>query len=199
VTHMNYGIRKVETDDELTHHGITGMHWGIRRWQYRDGSLTPEGRKKYGSLRERISKWKEDKQRKKAEKNETAEQRRARLIERGSPAEIKKHIREFNGEELASIQRRFATELQVMNTMSELTGEKSKAAKTPISSVKPNVNYVKTVGDIAQTAKNTTENVATAYNIVATAHNIRNHKSEGDAGYMPVLRLRSLYKDKSET
>lgn len=34
--------------DELRHHGILGMHWGIRRFQKKDGSLTPAGKKRYG-------------------------------------------------------------------------------------------------------------------------------------------------------
>lgn len=33
--------------DELYHHGILGMHWGIRRYQNKDGSLTAEGIKRY--------------------------------------------------------------------------------------------------------------------------------------------------------
>lgn len=33
--------------DELRHHGIKGMKWGIRRYQNEDGSLTPEGEKRY--------------------------------------------------------------------------------------------------------------------------------------------------------
>ena len=36
-------------DDELYHHGIKGQKWGIRRWQNEDGSLTPEGVKRYGT------------------------------------------------------------------------------------------------------------------------------------------------------
>ena len=32
----------------LQHHGIKGMKWGIRRYQNPDGSLTPEGQKRYG-------------------------------------------------------------------------------------------------------------------------------------------------------
>lgn len=35
-------------NDELKHWGILGMHWGIRRFQNPDGSLTPEGRERYG-------------------------------------------------------------------------------------------------------------------------------------------------------
>lgn len=32
---------------ELYHHGIQGQKWGVRRYQYEDGSLTPEGKKRY--------------------------------------------------------------------------------------------------------------------------------------------------------
>lgn len=36
-----------ETDFE--HHGIKGQRWGVRRYQNEDGTLTEEGKKKYGS------------------------------------------------------------------------------------------------------------------------------------------------------
>lgn len=35
------------SSEELRHHGIKGMRWGIRRYQNKDGSLTPAGRKRY--------------------------------------------------------------------------------------------------------------------------------------------------------
>ena len=33
--------------NEFYHHGIKGQHWGIRRYQYSDGSLTPAGLSRY--------------------------------------------------------------------------------------------------------------------------------------------------------
>lgn len=38
----------VELDTLLIHSGIKGQKWGVRRYQNEDGSLTPEGRKRYG-------------------------------------------------------------------------------------------------------------------------------------------------------
>lgn len=36
-------------NDYLTHHGIKGQKWGIRRYQNDDGTLTEEGKKRYGN------------------------------------------------------------------------------------------------------------------------------------------------------
>lgn len=40
---MNY----IYKDGELYHYGIKGMRWGVRRYQNKDGSLTPDGEKRY--------------------------------------------------------------------------------------------------------------------------------------------------------
>ena len=36
-------------DSELYHSGVKGMKWGIRRYQNADGTLTEEGRARYGA------------------------------------------------------------------------------------------------------------------------------------------------------
>jgi len=33
--------------DYVAHHGILGMKWGVRRYQNKDGSLTPKGKARY--------------------------------------------------------------------------------------------------------------------------------------------------------
>lgn len=43
-----YNMTYTAPNDYLMHHGVKGQKWGIRRYQNPDGSLTPEGLKRYG-------------------------------------------------------------------------------------------------------------------------------------------------------
>lgn len=52
-----YLIASEENLAYLAHHGIQGQKWGIRRFQNEDGSLTPEGRERYG-LNKPVRGWK---------------------------------------------------------------------------------------------------------------------------------------------
>ena len=44
----NYYI--LTSDCELYHWGVKGMKWGVRRYQNKDGSLTPAGKKRYDNM-----------------------------------------------------------------------------------------------------------------------------------------------------
>lgn len=39
---------QTNNNDVLSHHGVKGQKWGVRNYQYKDGSLTPKGKKRLG-------------------------------------------------------------------------------------------------------------------------------------------------------
>ena len=53
---MEFLITRAEHHDELTHWGIKGQKWGQRRYQNKDGSLTPAGQKRYNKEVEKLKK-----------------------------------------------------------------------------------------------------------------------------------------------
>ena len=57
-------------DNELQHFGIKGMKWGVRRYQNKDGSLTPAGKKRYDES---------DEEREEREKKEKSKKTKAKV------------------------------------------------------------------------------------------------------------------------
>jgi chromosome segregation ATPase len=48
VEYLNYINSIARNQEVIAHHGVKGQEWGKRKYQYEDGSLTPEGKKHYG-------------------------------------------------------------------------------------------------------------------------------------------------------
>ena len=87
-------------DEYLAHHGILGMKWGVRRYQNKDGTLTPEGRKRYGDGDTDSS-------------NENVDVKKARVLKSRSATELYKHADLFSDTELKQAYDRLNLEANI--------------------------------------------------------------------------------------
>lgn len=62
----------IDEVDELYHHGIKGMKWGIRRFQTKDGALTKAGQKRYNKEMEKLKAKKKELRNEERTKNKMA-------------------------------------------------------------------------------------------------------------------------------
>ena len=127
-------------NNELMHHGVVGMKWGVRRYQNKDGSLTAAGKKRYekemAKLREeqqtlkkkqatkakidKLNAMKEDVERQKRELDGDN-----KLVKKSSPKEVRKSPKEMSYDELQSTVNRMNLEARY----DQLNPEKVSAGK----------------------------------------------------------------------
>ena len=114
--------------DELKHYGIKGMKWGVRRFQNTDGSLTADGRKRYGS-EDLKSMQKQVNQGKNVV--DGVKKTRAKAAEKQTEKKIRDDLSKMSDQELRDIVNRLNMEeryMQVMKSRDVVTG-KSKVDK----------------------------------------------------------------------
>lgn len=100
-----------EREKELTHSGIKGQKWGLRRFQYTDGTLTPEGRKRYLKGGDRAIR-----------KAEKIQSKREKIL--SDRKKLYKHRNEFSKEELDKAMERFASQDRLREQMQSIKDAK---------------------------------------------------------------------------
>ena len=109
-------------ENELMHWGIKGMKWGVRRYQNKDGSLTPAGKKRYDKEMAKLKeeeKIAKNKLKTQAKLNKLDEKRKeVEALKRGKPIVKKtKHpskpsVKDMSDEELRQTVNRLLMEQQ---------------------------------------------------------------------------------------
>ena len=113
---MLKGVRIM--NNELTHYGIKGQKWGVRRYQKSDGSLTPEGEKRYGS-KEELQSLRDNKKQVDAVKKgiEGVQNKRNEQAKKANAGKIKNDLENMSDDELRAIVNRLNMEERYSQVM----------------------------------------------------------------------------------
>jgi len=162
----------------LYHHGIKGMHWGIRRFQNKDGSLTAEGIKRYRTdlnFKYKYDKYKAKQDAKAAEKAKQKEIKRVDKL-------MKKNSRKLTAEELEERINRLAMETRIVDL------ERGLDASKPSNKNNQGNNQEKGQGKVVGFGKKVAGDIISETGKVV---------AKGIAGYVGAKILKGVLGDKS--
>ena len=114
---MDKWIITADGSECVVHAGILGMKWGRRRYQNKDGSLTPEGRLRYGSKDDRDS-----------DANDKADQRY-------NSRQLRKNMKNMSDKELQEALNRKRNEQQLRQMLDDEISPGRKRANEILSSI----------------------------------------------------------------
>lgn len=131
-------------NNSLQHYGVLGMRWGVRRYQSKDGSLTPAGKKRYQKEMDKLKKEErmlKNKQKTKAmidkldKKRQSVDELKGKDKKQSVPK--KKKIKDLSDDELRNLVNRLEMERKLESLIraesSKNDSSSSKLAKTIIN------------------------------------------------------------------
>ena len=101
-----------DLNDVLAHHGIRGQKWYQRRYQYEDGSLTPEGKIRYSKSKNNAD---YDKARAKKDVRKMSD---AELKSTNNRLQMERQYRDLSSTELNSARKNFKEAIKVAGEIS---------------------------------------------------------------------------------
>ena len=110
----------MEQNNELQHHGVPGQRWGFRRYQNKDGSLTPAGRRRAEKLKSQYLSVTGKQLKGRALATKSKKTQEVKKEEKIKEISKKKNIKEMSDDELKSITERMTLEKNYIDAKTSL-------------------------------------------------------------------------------
>lgn len=150
---------KMEYELVLMHHGVKGQRWGIRRFQKKDGSLTPAGKKRYAKNPPGEDADKAKKSSSESESPEEYEARKQKALKSGGVNEVLEFKNDLTPQQRTEAYNR----IQWEQNMKNLAPKQVDAGKAQADKFFKNVDTISGYADTSAKAWNTFANFYNAF------------------------------------